>query len=180
MNYDEFMAVKRFVVPVVSLVVLVVALVAFWWITYGRGIQIGKAGEAGIVFVASTEAFLQKPIAVTLNLNSQKNVNVVGVYLRFDPAYLQLTDMDTSASFCQLYPEKKYDNNLGTISLSCGAPHPGFKGQTTVMTLTFVPLQPGTTTIYTEERSQILASDGKGTNLLEAYPTTTITIFNQL
>ena len=81
-------------------------------------------------------AKLSVPFKVDISVDTDgQSVNAVGAFVRFDPQKLQLIDMDTSKSFCQYYPERKFDNGLGTVSLSCGSPHPGFSGTQTVMTL---------------------------------------------
>lgn len=169
--------------PLVSLVVAICAFLGVYVLVIGRfPIRFTDTHELATVFYeVPDKAFINKPVTITVKLTSKdKPVNAVGMYLRFNPDYLQLTSLDTAASFCQFYPEKKYDNQLGTISLSCGSPHPGFKGETTIMSLTFTPKQPGTTLIYTDSTSQILASDGRGTNILTEYPQIPVTIFNDL
>lgn len=99
-----------------------------------------------------------------------QNVNAVGVFLRFDPDKIQVNEISTLQSFCQFYPEKKFDNRLGTVSLSCGAPHPGIKGGGALIELRLTPLAVGTTTIRATSDSKILLSDGKGTNILTDFP----------
>jgi len=124
---------------------------------------------------------IQQPIKVSVRVDSGENkVNVIGIYLHFDPQKLQVINMDTRASFCQFYPEKKFDNHLGTITLSCGSPHPGFSGENTAIVLDFLPIQIGKTQILTDPKSSLLASNGKGTNLLAQFPTLDLTIFTGL
>ncbi len=108
------------------------------------------------------------------------NVNAVGIYLNFDPKMLRLTNMNSIESFCQFYPEKKFDNNLGTVSLACGSPHPGFKGESTILNLEFMPLVAGTTTLRLSETSRMLVSDGKGTNILKSLPQKQLTIVSSI
>ncbi|OGV95811.1 hypothetical protein A2W24_01995 [Microgenomates group bacterium RBG_16_45_19] len=124
---------------------------------------------------------LQQPFLVTVRLSSPNQaINAAGVYLQYDPQALQLINLDTRASFCQLYPEKKFDNQLGTISLACGSPHPGFKGDNTLMILEFIPLIAGKTSLVTRPETNLLAADGKGTNLLKEKPTAEISILTGL
>ncbi len=124
---------------------------------------------------------VSKPFQVTVSLDTNKqNINAAGVYLKYDPRYLILLDLDTRSSFCQFYPEKKFDNNLGTVSLSCGSPHPGISGENNLMILTFMPQLTGTTTIITDSHSRLLLSNGKGTNILQEFPSAKITILNSL
>jgi hypothetical protein len=122
---------------------------------------------------------LNQPFDISVIINTQgKNVNAVGAYLLFDPTKLQVMQMDTKPSFCQFYPEKKFDNQLGTISLACGTPHPGVNGRSVLMNIQFIPHSLGQTTIYLDPRSQILASDGKGTNILTTFPQKVINVIN--
>ena len=103
-------------------------------------------------------------------------MNAVGLYLNFDADKLQLTNLDTSQSFCQFYPEKRFDNNLGTISLTCGAPHPGVSDKNTLLELEFIALDQGTTNLLVNPDSKILLSNGKGTNILDEEPVDPYTI----
>lgn len=118
-------------------------------------------------------------LSVNLNTNNQK-VNAVGLYLSFDPSRLQLTDIDTTKSFCQFYPEKKYDNQMGTVTLACGSPHPGVSGVNQLVTLKFSPQSIGSTAISVSPKSQILSSDGKGSNILRDQPVLNFNILQGL
>jgi hypothetical protein len=139
-----------------------------------------KAASLQLI-LESNRPIIQQPFQVTvLADSSDKAVNVVGIYLHFDPQKLQLLDIDTRSSFCQFYPEKKFDNRLGTINISCGSPHPGFKGNNTLIVLKFMPTQVGKTQLKVDPQSQLLASDGKGTNILSHYPTLDVPIFTGL
>lgn len=118
-------------------------------------------------------------IEVYVDSNNQ-NVNAVGFYMSFSPNHLQLMDMETGQSFCQFYPERKYDNSVGTITLACGSPHPGFAGEDRLLKLTFMPRLVANTALLIDPKSQILLSDGKGTNILDEFPSTQISILNTL
>jgi hypothetical protein len=107
-------------------------------------------------------------------------VNATGVYLFFEPEYFQVQQLDTTMSFCQFYPEKKYDNNLGQVSVACGSPHPGISGEDTLMVIELIPIKLGDSTIRMGKTSQILASDGYGSNILNEYPWVPISILNTL
>lgn len=140
-----------------------------------------KNNEGVVTFDIDAPIIVNVPFKMKVNMNTLgADVNAAGIYLHYDARHLQVTDIDTQSSFCQFYPEKKFDNNQGTISLACGSPHPGIKGENTLITLTFIPLSIGTTTIRLDPQSQLLASDGKGTNLLNKYPNQTINISNKL
>lgn len=123
------------------------------------------------------DAYLNQPFEVVVEIDTLgAQVNAVGVYLNYDAKKMRLIDMDTRQSFCQFYPEKKFDNNLGTVTLACGAPHPGLEGKSTMLKLKFLPISVGSTTIHASKESQILMSDGKGTNILTEYPQSIVNI----
>lgn len=134
-----------------------------------------------ITYETDSSIIANIPFKLKVSMDTQgEAVNASGIYIHFDASKLQILEIDTTGSFCQFYPEKKFDNNEGTISLACGAPHPGFKGVNTLMELTLLPRTIGSTTIRTDPKSQLLLSDGKGTNILTEYPQQTINITNKL
>lgn len=137
---------------------------------------------AGLEIESEDHPSVNTPFTLSLTIEPQNQpVNAVGLYLKFNPTKLQVLDIDTSQSFCQFYPEKRFDNNLGTVNLVCGAPHPGSVEKTTVLKLEFMPLVVGGTVLSLDPRSQILLSDGKGTNILEGQDITyQINISNRL
>jgi hypothetical protein len=142
---------------------------------------LGVKHNGTLSFISTDKAAINEPFDITVMMDtSGRNVNATGIYLKFDPQKLQLLQLDTKPSFCQFYPEKKYDNQLGTVSLACGSPHPGINGTGTLMIMQFIPLEIGDTFIRTSEKSQILQSDGKGTNILTNYPAAKITVVNRL
>ncbi|NMB56611.1 hypothetical protein GYA19_01580 [Candidatus Beckwithbacteria bacterium] len=120
-----------------------------------------------------------------LNLNfvvdtRNQAVNSVGFYLNFDPQKLEITNIDTSKSFCQFYPENKFDNQKGTIRISCGTPSPGFTGKNNFAQITFIAKSLGKTEIKIDPKSMILLNNGKGTNIFEAEITYPILILNKI
>lgn len=134
-----------------------------------------------LIIDAPDRVSLNQPFTVDVSIDTKKqNTNAVGLYILFDESQLQLLNLDTSQSFCQFYPEKKFDNYHGTISISCGSPHPGVSGVNTIVSLDFIPLNIGQTTLYTTPSSKILLSNGKGTNILTEFPLKQISIHNNL
>lgn len=128
-------------------------------------------------FVSPSEIQVNVPFKLEVWVNTKnQNVNATGVYLRYDSSLLRLVDLGTSQSFCQFYPERRFDNNTGFISLACGAPHPGVSGRNNLMILEFMPLNVGSTSLVVDQKSQILLSDGKGTNILEDFTGHKLTI----
>lgn len=163
----------------IGIVSLLVSLVSFgaFFILRQTGFVLGKSTSEGkIYYVAPTRAAVNQPYTLIVMANSGKvNVNAAGLYLRFDPQKIRVTEIDTLKSFCQFYPEKKFDNQQGIVSLACGSPHPGFKGEAEIMRVSLVPLVVGTSSIRMDVKSSLLSSDGKGTDILTDYPTWEVT-----
>ncbi len=98
--------------------------------------------------------------------NTEKQpVNAVSLYVTFDPKKLKILNLNTTQSFCQFYPENKFDNNKGKISIACGSPNPGFTGKNTIAEVEFFTKNIGKSSIKILPKSQILLNDGKGTNI---------------
>jgi len=124
-----------------------------------------KSGALELLFPQTIT--LNQPFTASIEVyTNNQPVNATGLYLRFDPQKLQLLDLDTRQSFCQFYPEKKFDNHQGTVTLACGSPHPGFTGKNVILKLKFMPIAVGKTTVFVDPKSQLLLSNGQGTNIL--------------
>jgi len=122
-------------------------------------------------------------IPITLNFMSNSNdqsVNAVSLQVTFDPKVLEVIKIDTTQSFCQFYPENRFNNNLGTLSIQCGAPHPGFKGENVIASVQFLPKLITQTSLNISNESMILVSDGKGTNIFSKPVSHTLTILNNI
>jgi hypothetical protein len=165
------MRFNRFTMASASFAVMTLAFGAFWLSRSGVPMLDSKRIVPELQLQTTELPKLQQPYVVkVMAISPNDNLNSVGIYLRFDPQKLRVIEVDTLRSFCQFYPEKKFDNQLGSISLACGAPHPGSKGDLELMTITFLPLVEGVSQVSVDGRSVLLRSDGKGTNLLENYP----------
>jgi hypothetical protein len=124
---------------------------------------------------------VNSPFKVNFIANSDnKQVNAVALSVTFDPNKLSIINMDTTQSFCQFYPENKFSNDSGTISIQCGAPSPGFRGETTIASVTFLAKNMGETVVTINEKSQILLNDGKGTNIFTRPVNETLVILNNI
>ena len=158
---------------------LLIAGLLWWYFSNENQTNLlGRETKKGVLeFVAPETVMVKDSFDLEVSIDTMgNNVNATGLYLRFDPQKLQLLNMQTKDSYCQLYPEKKFDNNVGTVSLACGTPHPGFKGENKFVTLEFMPLTTGQTVIRMDPESQLLLSDGKGTNILTEYPSHTLDV----
>jgi hypothetical protein len=104
-------------------------------------------------------------------------INAMGFTITFDPSKLEVQRMTTDKSFCTLFTDNIFDNQRGTITLSCGRPTPGFTGDSLATKITFRAKTPGTTTIAVDESSSLLlANDGKGSNISKEAPKLNLTI----
>lgn len=171
------------IIMLASLVVFVVALAGLYLSFRPNAVTLpGSSKNPGVLgFMVPERIETSQPFSVKVQADTLgSSVNAVGVYINFDPRYLRITQMNSIESFCQFYPEKKFDNNLGTINLACGSPHPGFKGASTILEIEFMPLLAGTTTLRMSENSRMLVSDGKGTNILKTLPAKTLTIVSSI
>lgn len=138
-----------------------------------------KPGTLRLVIPETVHVNVPFNVDVIVDSKNQ-NMNAVGFYLKFSPEHLTLLDFDTSQSFCQFYPERRFDNSVGTMTLACGSPHPGFSGENTLIRLSFMPRIVANTVLLVDPKSKILISDGKGTNILDEYPSAEISILNRL
>ncbi|NMC35706.1 hypothetical protein GYA49_01535 [Candidatus Beckwithbacteria bacterium] len=121
------------------------------------------------------------PFTMRFNVDTKgKAVNAVGLYVNFDPNMIEIINLETAQSFCQFYPENKFSNSEGTISIGCGAPNPGFTGKNTIAVVKFYPKNLGETIIKVLPKSQILLNDGKGTDIFSGPIEHKITILNSI
>ncbi|HEC67092.1 MAG TPA: hypothetical protein ENI23_17585 [bacterium] len=99
----------------------------------------------------------------------RKPINAVGVHIKYPPDMLEVMEIDTSSSFCTLFPEKEINNHLGRVDISCGLPSPGFNQHIGIVAnLVIKAKRTGIANISFSSRSQVLANDGFGTNILKS------------
>lgn len=170
-------------VPLASLSVLILVIILFLTQDSDSGVTLGlRAQKEGVLQYQVPETIIVgQPFEIKTKIDTQGNrINAAGLVLLYDPERIQVTAMHTRSSFCQFYPERKFDNRLGKITLSCGSPHPGFSGVNEVMSLEITPKLVGNTVIYTTTESRLLLSDGKGTDILNEYPQINLSILSGL
>lgn len=121
------------------------------------------------------------PFKLKFIANSQnQTVNAVALEIVFDANKIEVLNVDTSQSFCQFYPQNRFNNNKGTVSIQCGAPHPGFRGENTIAEITFLPKSLVQTEIKITDKSLILISDGKGSNIFSQAVNHNLSILNNI
>ncbi|HVM76831.1 MAG TPA: cohesin domain-containing protein [Candidatus Paceibacterota bacterium] len=101
-------------------------------------------------------------------------VNALDAKIAYSPNALQFIAKDEDASpFSIRLFEQSDSTSTEIIQVQ---PNPGISHAATIARLTFRAITPGTTTIYFESSSQILANDGLGTNILASQNSATINI----
>lgn len=127
---------------------------------------------------ASATTSVGKSIKVRVVVGSDgASINGVSGVLSYTPETLTLSSISKSGSVLNLWAtEPKFSNAAGTVSFE-GVSLSGFSGSDgTVVTLTFVGKAEGTGSIKVTPSSEVLANDGKGTNLLTSEGIATITV----
>jgi cohesin domain-containing protein len=144
--------------------------------------KLGTSYRPGIFqIVADKEVSANSPFSIKFVADSDDQaVNAVALEIEFDPDRLEILNVNTSQSFCQFYPENKFNNAQGTISIHCGAPHPGFRGEDIIANVKFLAKIVGQTKIEITEKSMILLDDGKGTNIFSKPVVKTISVVNHI
>lgn len=127
-------------------------------------------GEAALFLnPASGSFFLGSTFDVSIVLDTKsRQVNMVEVELQFPSDKLQLASPSVGQSIIQLWPAPPvFSNREGKIYFAGGIPSPGVvTSQGIVLTLTFRVIGPGEGQIRFDEKTRVLANDGKGTDIL--------------
>jgi len=106
-------------------------------------------------------------------------INVIQADLAFDPTLLEIVDNNTQESFATIFLQNDYNNDLGYLRLTGGVPNPGYNQPTGLFgTVYFRGKKPGLAEVTFLESSQILANDGKGSNVTNKLPSGSYLITN--
>lgn len=110
--------------------------------------------------VADTFSIEVKVDTADLPINASQTI----IYFPIDK--LEVLGFSKSDSIFTLWPEEPaFSNSSGEISFSGGVPHPGFTGTGNIITINFRAENEGVANLSLGE-AQVLADDGKGTNIL--------------
>lgn len=105
------------------------------------------------------------------------SINVVQADITFDPDVLEVVDLSTKDSFASIFVQKDINNNLGYIRLTGGIPSLGYSKETGVFgTVYFKAKNAGLAHVSFLPTSMVLADDGRGTNILKSFPSTSYII----
>ena len=106
-----------------------------------------------------------------------RSINAVGSLIKFNPLYLEVTNITTDSSFCSFYLDNTFDTIKGEVNVTCGAPNPGFSGDSLVVHINMRAKLAGTTSLTLDrDQTNVLANDGKGTNILQDFPSLEIPV----
>lgn len=113
----------------------------------------------------------QIPVKIMIDTGGEA-VNAVEVKIKFDAEIVAVKDIITIGSICgaDYFLDKTIDNVLGELHISCIQPSPGFRGNDgLVAEILLEPKKIGNFSLLFDESSQVLASDGLGTDVLRKY-----------
>lgn len=122
---------------------------------------------ADLSFSPSTASF---DVGQTFNVRVEVNpdgesVNAVETEITFDTSKLSVTAVSKTGSTFSLWTtEPKFSNTAGTVNFGGGSPSP-FAKTSTILTITFKALAPGSAEVEFNGGS-VLAADGLGTDVL--------------
>lgn len=137
--------------------------------------------KLGFTYTAKTASFVIPPrsqyrlgqiFPLKIDIQNVNNsINVVQADLSFDPNILEVVSISTEDSFANVFVQKEVNNEGGWARLSGGVPNPGFAGERGLFgTVYFMAKTPGLTRVEYMSSSMVLANDGKGSNILQAFP----------
>ncbi len=112
-----------------------------------------------------------KYLTTTIEVTTLTPVNVFKGVINFDSEKMKVERIDYNTSIADLWTEKPwYENGDGTIAFAGGTTMPGgFVGTGTLLTITFLSLNPGTAKVTISD-ALILKHDGLGTETDLATP----------
>lgn len=119
-------------------------------------------------------------IDVPLRVSTRTAINAAEFYFAFPSELIEVTTVNQTGSFFQLWikDQPAFNNETGLLSLAGGLPKPGFVGRNgLVATVTVRAIKPGSGTIsLNPEQSRILANDGLGTKVEATFEPISFTI----
>lgn len=112
------------------------------------------------------DANFDRPVSILVNTGDE-SINALSVHISFDPARVQIQDVDMEHSICSNVLEKAVDIANKEVRISCIVTSPGFSGpQGVIGDIIVHPLVTGDFSLSFDDHAQVLANDGLGTNVL--------------
>src|SRR3989344_5882236 len=128
-----------------------------------------QAGAVLKLIPAAGTFFVGKTFDVSFVVDpGPKAINAIAAELHFSPEIIQVTNPAAGSSIVSLWSAPPtFSNEGGIVRLQGGIPSPGVKtSQGVVTTLAFRAMPPGIGSMVFTGNSQVLANDGRGTNIL--------------
>lgn len=133
-----------------------------------------SAGEAVLRLSPASGSFLVgSTFDLSILLDTKGSaVNTIEVDLSFPSDKIQIASPSVGKSIIQVWPAPPvFSNREGRIYFVGGIPSPGIvTSDGVVLTLTFRVVSPGDAQIGFQEKTSVLANDGRGTNILGQKP----------
>lgn len=150
------------IIPLVIILLLMIgiSLFAFW--------RYNKTKEAAIILEVPKTLVVNKETVVPVKIDTAgSSVNAAEVYLKFDPAELEVISVSKENSFFALWvtDSPAFSSEKGEISLAGGLPTPGFKGKGQIGSIKIKAKKKGNITIEFDKKSRALLNDGAGTEI---------------
>jgi len=154
------------------LVFLILTLVP--WIADAKG--------ASLFLLPSSESFnIGDTFSVEVKVDTAGTpINAAQAFIYFPVDKLEVLNISKDDSVFSLWPqEPTFSNSTGQISFTGGLPHPGCRDIENLITVEFKAKEEGTA-YFTFDTAQVLADDGKGTNILAYLKSGKYSIFEQI
>ncbi len=107
----------------------------------------------------------------------QVPINTVQIDLKYPPELLEIVEVLTLDSFAEIFLQREVRNDLGIARISGGLPNPGYSKESGLFAkVLFLTKSSGLGEVQILPSSMVLANDGKGTNVLAEFRSTTFQI----
>lgn len=160
MRKISFSKFKR-IIYIISMLLIVAIVVFVLW-------RQNKVKEAEIILKIPKNVRVEEEIDIPINIDTaNQNINAAEVYLRFDPADLEVLSVSKDNSFFSLWikDQPAFSNERGEISFAGGLPNPGFSGRGQIGSIKVKTKRKGSILIEFDQKSRTLLSDGLGTEI---------------
>lgn len=145
---------------------ILLAAISFLLLVFSS--QIATAAKAYLYLSAAGDSFGKGEIFfVDIKMDTGDTfINAAHIKINFPADKLKIVSISKDNSVFSLWPqEPAFSNDTGELEFSGGFPHPGFQGNNGhVLKIQFEAKEEGRARLFFEE-SQILANDGKGTDI---------------
>jgi hypothetical protein len=122
--------------------------------------------QAGIYMAPDFDLFLD-PEYLYINITADSGINAInatGINMQYNPAKMQIAEIDYSLSFCMEFINETVDNASGTFNLNCGTPLAVSSSTLPVARIKFLKIDSGWTNLALSD-SHLLANDGLGSEI---------------